>query len=111
MPFLQIFSGKLLIVEAKKNKSNDNDKQDAHSFIPKKLKDRSDSSDVSELGRLRHYEVVYLIHEKHDEGVEKVNEKVQDFLREKKGRVWRLNDWGLRRLAYKIKKAKNATTS
>ncbi|KAL4386527.1 hypothetical protein GQ457_09G024770 [Hibiscus cannabinus] len=58
--------------------------------------------------RLRHYEVVYLIHEKHDEEVEKVNEKVQDFLREKKGRVWRLNDWGLRRLAYKIKKAKNA---
>lgn len=31
-----------------------------------------------------------------------------DFLREKKGKVWRLNDWGLRRLAYKIKKAKNA---
>lgn len=31
-----------------------------------------------------------------------------DFLREKKGQVWRLNDWGMRRLAYKIKKAKNA---
>ena len=31
-----------------------------------------------------------------------------DFLREKKGRLWRLNDWGFRRLAYKIKKAKNA---
>lgn len=31
-----------------------------------------------------------------------------DFLMEKRGRVWRLNDWGLRRLAYKIKKAKNA---
>lgn len=29
-------------------------------------------------------------------------------MREKKGRLWRLNDWGLRRLAYKIKKAKNA---
>ncbi|KAK9288280.1 hypothetical protein L1049_016731 [Liquidambar formosana] len=58
--------------------------------------------------RMRHYEVVYLIHENHVEEVEKVNEKVQDFLREKKGKIWRLNDWGLRRLAYKIKKAKNA---
>ncbi|KAJ4721962.1 30S ribosomal S6 [Melia azedarach] len=56
----------------------------------------------------RHYEVVYLIHEKHEEEVGSVNEKVQAFLREKKGRIWRLNDWGLRRLAYKIKKAKNA---
>lgn len=31
-----------------------------------------------------------------------------DFLREKKGKIWRLNEWGLRRLAYNIKKAKNA---
>ncbi|KAJ6902737.1 hypothetical protein NC651_020270 [Populus alba x Populus x berolinensis] len=58
--------------------------------------------------RLRHYEVVYLIHEKHEEEVGSVNEKVQDFVREKKGRIWRFNDWGMRRLAYKIQKAKNA---
>ncbi|KAJ6689842.1 hypothetical protein OIU85_006174 [Salix viminalis] len=58
--------------------------------------------------RVRHYEVVYLIHEKHDEEVGSVNEKVQDFVREKKGRIWRFNDWGMRRLAYKIQKAKNA---
>ncbi|GAV71679.1 Ribosomal_S6 domain-containing protein [Cephalotus follicularis] len=58
--------------------------------------------------RMRHYEVVYLIHEKYDEEVESVNDKIQDFLREKKGKIWRLNDWGLRRLAYKIQKAKNA---
>ncbi|KAG4956539.1 hypothetical protein JHK84_042517 [Glycine max] len=57
---------------------------------------------------LRHYEVMYLIHEKHEEEVAAVNEKIQDFLREKKGQVWRLNDWGMRRLAYKIKKANNA---
>lgn len=31
-----------------------------------------------------------------------------DFIKEKKGKIWRLNDWGLRRLAYKIQKAKNA---
>ncbi|MFQ6652978.1 hypothetical protein Gotur_024606, partial [Gossypium turneri] len=135
---------KLLIVEAKKNKNNDN-KQDSHSFIPKPdettgffpeavlLKEKKVQEDgrllpefadeeeqelyeslnlelqsALNLERMRHYEVVYLVHEKHDEEVESVNEKVQDFLREKKGRLWRLNDWGLRRLAYKIKKAKNA---
>ena len=31
-----------------------------------------------------------------------------DFVREKKGRIWRLDDWGMRKLAYKIQKAKNA---
>ncbi|KAJ8766405.1 hypothetical protein K2173_022464 [Erythroxylum novogranatense] len=60
------------------------------------------------VGQMRHYEVVYLIHEKHAEEVSSVNEKVQDFLREKKGKVWRFSDWGMRRLAYKIQKAKNA---
>ncbi|GMI80229.1 hypothetical protein HRI_001692200 [Hibiscus trionum] len=136
---------KLLIVESKKDKSNENDKPDTHSFIPKEdettgffpeavlLKEKKVQEDgrllpefadeeeqelyeslnlqlqsALNVERLRHYEVVYLIHEKHDEEVEKINEKVQDFLREKKGRVWRLNDWGLRKLAYKIKKAKNA---
>ncbi|KDP27960.1 hypothetical protein JCGZ_19040 [Jatropha curcas] len=65
-------------------------------------------SELNAEERIRHYEVVYLIHEKHAEEVGKVNEKVEDFLREKKGKIWRLNDWGMRRLAYKIKKATNA---
>ncbi|KAI4369507.1 hypothetical protein MLD38_017942 [Melastoma candidum] len=56
----------------------------------------------------RHYEVVYLIHEKNAEEVSNVNQKIEDFLREKKGTVWRFEDWGLRTLAYKIKKAKKA---
>lgn len=58
--------------------------------------------------RMRHYEVVYLIHEDHKDEVESVNQKVQEFLNEKKGRVYRFSDWGMRRLAYKIQKAKNA---
>ncbi|XP_030468966.1 protein REGULATOR OF FATTY ACID COMPOSITION 3, chloroplastic [Syzygium oleosum] len=57
---------------------------------------------------MRHYEVVYLIHEKHVEEVGSVNQKVEDFLQEKKGKVWRFENWGLRRLAYKIRKAKYA---
>ncbi|KAF3456400.1 hypothetical protein FNV43_RR01050 [Rhamnella rubrinervis] len=64
-------------------------------------------SDLNE-ERIRHYEVVYLIHEKHAEEVLSVNEKVQDFLGEKRAKIWRISDWGMRRLAYKIKKAKNA---
>lgn len=29
-------------------------------------------------------------------------------MKEKKGKIWRFSDWGMRRLAYKIQKAKNA---
>lgn len=60
------------------------------------------------LKRMRHYEVVYLIHEDRVEEVEDVVSKVQDFVREQKGRIWRVDNWGLRRLAYKIKKATHA---
>lgn len=31
-----------------------------------------------------------------------------EFIQENKGRLWRFSDWGMRRLAYKIRKAKNA---
>ncbi|KAI4335019.1 hypothetical protein L6164_013706 [Bauhinia variegata] len=47
-------------------------------------------ADAEEMS-VQHYEVVYLIHEKHAEEVAAVNEKVQTFLREKKGRVWKPN--------------------
>ncbi|KAL5700789.1 Subunit of heteropentameric Replication factor C (RF-C) [Ranunculus cassubicifolius] len=60
------------------------------------------------LQEMRHYEVVYLIHEDHKDDVGTVNTKIEEFVRENKGRIWRFSDWGLRRLAYKIKKAKNA---
>ena len=33
---------------------------------------------------------------------------IADFLGEKRGKIWRISDWGMRRLAYKIQKAKNA---
>ncbi|XP_068663866.1 protein REGULATOR OF FATTY ACID COMPOSITION 3, chloroplastic [Aristolochia californica] len=68
----------------------------------------SDLSDLS-VERIRHYEVVFLIHEDCLEEVPRVISKVEDFIKEKKGKIWRLNNWGLRRLAYKIKKANYAT--
>ncbi|CAM8911896.1 unnamed protein product [Rhodiola kirilowii] len=80
------------------------DAEEAHFFQMLNLQLESDL----EVERVRHYEVVYMIHEKFAEDVEKVNEKVQDFLREKKGRTWRVSDWGMRRLAYKIQKASRA---
>ncbi|KAM3324120.1 hypothetical protein P3S67_005271 [Capsicum chacoense] len=58
--------------------------------------------------QMRHYEVVYLIHEDREDEVESVNAKVQEFLKEKKGKLWRFSDWGMRRLAYKIQKASRA---
>ncbi|GAA0154914.1 ribosomal protein [Lithospermum erythrorhizon] len=61
-----------------------------------------------DVDQMRHYEVVYLIHEDHANDVESVNTKAQGFIREKKGRIWRFSDWGMRRLAYKIQKARNA---
>ncbi|CAN4106307.1 unnamed protein product [Withania somnifera] len=58
--------------------------------------------------QMRHYEVVYMIHEDREDEVESVNAKVQEFLKEKKGKLWRFSDWGMRRLAYKIQKASHA---
>ncbi|KAM7463170.1 hypothetical protein LguiA_031291 [Lonicera macranthoides] len=58
-----------------------------------------------DVDQMRHYEVVYLIHEDYMDEVESVNLKIQDFLREKKAIVWRFSDWGIRGLAYQIKKA------
>uniref|UniRef100_A0A3Q7EEQ7 30S ribosomal protein S6 n=1 Tax=Solanum lycopersicum TaxID=4081 RepID=A0A3Q7EEQ7_SOLLC len=111
-----------MVVASNKKKK----KSDSHSFIPKPdeatgpfpeavlLRERK----VQEDGRLvpefadaeevRHYEVVYLIHEDREDEVESVNANVQEFLKEKKGRLWRFSDWGMRRLAYKIQKASRA---
>eukprot|EP00252_Welwitschia_mirabilis_P024508 TRINITY_DN7302_c0_g1_i1.p1 TRINITY_DN7302_c0_g1~~TRINITY_DN7302_c0_g1_i1.p1 ORF type:complete len:324 (-),score=97.96 TRINITY_DN7302_c0_g1_i1:331-1302(-) len=56
----------------------------------------------------RHYEIMYLIHERHASEVQNVVTKINSFIGERKGKIWRFNDWGMRNLAYKIKKAKKA---
>ncbi|CAO2821484.1 unnamed protein product [Amaranthus hypochondriacus] len=80
----------------------DEEEQELFEFLNLQLE-----SDLN-VEEMRHYEVVYLIHQDYKDKVEEVNSKIQDFLREKKGRVWRFSDWGMRRLAYKIKKATHA---
>ncbi|KAM1304176.1 hypothetical protein ACFX2F_021878 [Malus domestica] len=122
-----------VIVFAKKNSNKEKKKEDNHSFaskldeatgpfpesvLLKQKKVQEDEkvyeflklqlqSDLNE-ERLRHYELVYLIHEKHAEEVGSVKEKIEEFLAEKKARIWRVSNWGMRRLAYQIKKVKNA---
>ncbi|KAM2348697.1 hypothetical protein ACFX1X_012297 [Malus domestica] len=122
-----------VIVGARKNSNKEKNKEDNHSFASKpdeatgpfpesvllrQKKVQEDEkvyeflklqlqSDLNE-ERMRHYELVYLIHEKHAEEVGSVKEKMEEFLGQKKARIWRVSDWGMRRLAYQIKKAKNA---
>ncbi|XP_039127109.1 30S ribosomal protein S6 [Dioscorea cayenensis subsp. rotundata] len=80
----------------------DAEEEELYEFLKLQLE-----SDLN-LERMRHYEMVYLIHEDNIEEVPSVISKVEEFIREKKGRIWRLNNWGLRRLAYKIRKANKA---
>ncbi|XP_057834275.2 protein REGULATOR OF FATTY ACID COMPOSITION 3, chloroplastic [Cryptomeria japonica] len=61
-----------------------------------------------DLETTRHYEIMYLIHEDNANEVEEIVSMVKGFIEERKGKIWRVNDWGMRRLAYKIKKAKKA---
>lgn len=80
----------------------DSEEEELFDFLSLQLE-----SDLN-VDRVRHYEVVYLIHEDYVNEVEGIISEVQDFIRERKGRIWRLNNWGMRRLAYKIKKARKA---
>eukprot|EP00897_Mesotaenium_endlicherianum_P003226 jgi/Mesen1/2931/ME000175S02086 len=51
---------------------------------------------------------MFLVHEKHSEDVPAVIQKFTDFVEEARGKVWRLSNWGLRPLAYRIQKASSA---
>eukprot|EP00850_Spirogloea_muscicola_P001606 SM000006S19371 [mRNA] locus=s6:335220:336607:- [translate_table: standard] len=56
----------------------------------------------------RHYEIMFLVGENHLEEVPKVVKSVQAFVDGCHGKTWRLNDWGLRTLAYPIQKQRRA---
>ncbi|KAM3265081.1 hypothetical protein P3L10_002075 [Capsicum annuum] len=113
-------------VVASASKKKKKKKSDSHSFVPKPdeatgpfpeavlLRERKVQEDGRLLPEFADVEegkplfVVYLIHEDREDEVESVNAKVQEFLKEKKGKSWRFSDWGMRRLAYKIQKASRA---
>ncbi|GJP44852.1 hypothetical protein CLOM_g4258 [Closterium sp. NIES-68] len=56
----------------------------------------------------RHYEIIFLVHEGRTEETPAIIEKITEMVKDARGQVWRVNDWGLRRLAYRIQKTWHA---
>src|SRR5438067_5037857 len=54
--------------------------------------------------RMRHYEVVFLVHPDQSEQVPAMIERYSNMVSQRKGTVHRLEDWGRRQLAYPINK-------
>ncbi|KAK1292779.1 hypothetical protein QJS10_CPB17g00987 [Acorus calamus] len=108
----------VLVAGAKKGNSEKKKKADSHVFVPRPdeatgpfpeavlLKQKKVQEDGRELPEFldpeeKLFEFLSL-------QLESELNVERNFIREKKGKIWRLNNWGMRRLAYKIKKAKNA---
>ncbi|CAI5947769.1 unnamed protein product [Closterium sp. NIES-65] len=51
-----------------------------------------------------HYEMIFLVHEGRTDETPAVIEKITEMVKDARGTVWRVNDWGMRRLAYRIQK-------
>ena len=58
--------------------------------------------------RLRHYEIVFLVHPDQSEQVPQMIERYRGMIEGVGGHFHRLEDWGRRQLAYPIKKAHKA---
>lgn len=78
--------------------SEEIDREALQAFLDLELQTNYDLDDA------RHYEIMFLVPENQVEKVPDVIKKVEAFVAKQKGKIWRVNDWGLRRLAYKIKK-------
>lgn len=57
---------------------------------------------------MRHYEIVFLVHPDQSAQVPAMIERYQNLVKEGKGTVHRLEDWGRRQLAYPIDKVHKA---
>ncbi len=54
---------------------------------------------------MRKYETIYIVQpDLGDEDIKSLSEKVQDVISSLKGECYRLEDWGMRKLAYPLKK-------
>src|SRR6266481_3653873 len=58
--------------------------------------------------RMRHYEVVFLVHPDQSEQVPAMIERYRGMIAQHKGKIHRLEDWGRRPLAYPINKVMKA---
>ncbi|MEL6710208.1 MAG: 30S ribosomal protein S6 [Pseudomonadota bacterium] len=57
---------------------------------------------------MRHYEVVFLVHQDHSSNVPELLERYRTIITEGGGNIHRLEDWGRRQLAYPIEKMQKA---
>lgn len=57
---------------------------------------------------MRHYEVVFIVHPDQSEQVPAMIDRYQNLIKQNKGAVHRLEDWGRRQLAYPIQKIHKA---
>ena len=57
---------------------------------------------------MKHYEIVFLVHPDQSEQVPSMLERYQSIVKEAKGTVHRVEDWGRRQLAYPINKLHKA---
>ena len=57
---------------------------------------------------MRHYEVVFVVHPDQSEQVHAMIERLQTLVKNHKGKIHRLEDWGRRQLAYHIQKIHKA---
>ena len=57
---------------------------------------------------MRHYEVVFVLHPDQSEQVPAMIDRLQTLIKNHKGKVNRLEDWGRRQLAYPIQKIHKA---
>lgn len=57
---------------------------------------------------LRHYEIVFLVHPDQSEQVAGMNERYKTMIENHGGKIYRLEDWGRRQLAYPINKMHKA---
>lgn len=58
--------------------------------------------------RMKHYEVIFLVHPDQSEQVPAMIERYSNMVTQKKGKIHRLEDWGRRQLAYPINKVLKA---
>lgn len=57
---------------------------------------------------MRHYEIVFMVHPDQSEQVPGMVERYTSLVKDRKGSVHRLEDWGRRQLSYPIKKVHKA---
>ncbi len=57
---------------------------------------------------MRHYEIVFLVHQDHSDSVPELLERYRAIITDDGGCIHRLEDWGRRQLAYPIEKMQKA---